>query len=286
MRRSVRDAIVGFSIVGAIIAFSGATIWLRGLRIGAKAWSVTANFADASGLAERSPVTYRGILIGSVGTIHVTPKAVLASLNIDNGNLRLPLPVRAKLVTGSILGGDVQVALISDGKTLPNNAPLPISKDCFKEKILCNGAIINGEQVASISQVSETLEELLEDATEKKIIEHLASSTEQFELTQKNLDNLILQFKKEIAQTGPIIENLYKSSIHINNILATLDNQKTLTDFKETASSARSITQKIDELGGDVQKLIKDKEFMDAIRKVTIGLGEFFNEIYPSRTIN
>ena len=55
MRRSVRDAIVGFSIVGAVVAFSGAMLWLRGVRLGANVWRVKANFPDASGLAVRSP---------------------------------------------------------------------------------------------------------------------------------------------------------------------------------------------------------------------------------------
>ena len=60
MRRSVRDAIVGFSIVGAVVAFAGTLLWLRGVRLGAKVWSIKVNFPDATGLAERSPVTYRG----------------------------------------------------------------------------------------------------------------------------------------------------------------------------------------------------------------------------------
>jgi phospholipid/cholesterol/gamma-HCH transport system substrate-binding protein len=46
---------------------------------------LTANFNDASGLAERSPVTYRGILVGSVRSIKVTSSAVVAELEITKG---------------------------------------------------------------------------------------------------------------------------------------------------------------------------------------------------------
>ncbi len=65
MRRSVREAIVGFSIVGAIAAFAGTMLWMRGIRLGAETWTVTVRFDDAGGLDARSPVTYRGILVGS-----------------------------------------------------------------------------------------------------------------------------------------------------------------------------------------------------------------------------
>ena len=66
MRRSVREGIVGFSVVGAVVCFVGTMLWLRGERVLAKTWSVTADFQDAGGLAVRSPVTYRGIMVGNV----------------------------------------------------------------------------------------------------------------------------------------------------------------------------------------------------------------------------
>ena len=43
----------------------------RGIRLGASHWTLTARFDDAAGLAERSPVTYRGILVGAVRSIEV-----------------------------------------------------------------------------------------------------------------------------------------------------------------------------------------------------------------------
>ena len=107
MRRSVRDAIVGFTVVGGIVGFAATAMWMRGIRLGAGHWTVTASFSDAGGLAERSPVTYRGILVGSVRSVQVTPEAVLAELEIDKGDLRLALPVTATVVSGSLLGGDV-----------------------------------------------------------------------------------------------------------------------------------------------------------------------------------
>ena len=60
--------------------------------------------------------------------------------------------------------------------------------------------------------------------------------------------------------------------------------KSTLTDLKQTVSNARSLTATFDEVGGDVEKLTADPQFMAAVRSVTIGLGQFFNELYPAST--
>ena len=110
MRRSVREGIVGFSVIAAVVAFAGTMFWLRGERVGSKTWRVTADFQDAGGLAVRSPVTYRGIMVGNVSDIKVTPEAVKVSIEINQDDLQLTLPVQATVASASLLGGDSQVA--------------------------------------------------------------------------------------------------------------------------------------------------------------------------------
>ncbi len=285
MRRSVKEALVGFSILGAIATFAGSLFWVRGIQLGSKTWSVTASFEDATGLAERSPVTYRGILIGSVKKINVSPEAVNATLEINRADLQLPLPVTAKVFTSSILGGDVQIALESHGKIFTDKTtPFPLSDKCFTSNILCNKAAISGIPLTSISTLTEAVEEIVNQGKEQDVIANLVGSTKQFDLTQRNLDALILQMKEEVDRAQPIISNLNLATKHLSNIMATLDNPDTLNDLKQTASSARSVTAKIDSVGGDVEKMMSDEDLMNAVRSVTIGLGEFFNELYPVQT--
>ena len=63
MRRSLRDSIVGFSLLGGILIFTFFSFWLRGVRLSSKNWYLFAEFNNASGLSKKSPVTYRGILV-------------------------------------------------------------------------------------------------------------------------------------------------------------------------------------------------------------------------------
>ena len=284
MRRSVRDAIVGFTVIGGIVGFASTALWLRGVRLGASHWSLTARFNDAAGLAERSPVTYRGILVGSVRSIEVTPEAVVAELEINQADLRLPLPVTATVGAASLLGGDAQVALVSSGTPLPPDAPLPQAPGCQPTLQLCNGGTVVGQEVPSLSTVTATMQELLAQVQDERVIPNVAASLEQIEATTKEFEALTVQLQDELAKAAPVIRNLEVATAHLNNIAASLDNPQTLSDLKQTAANAAQLTATIDAVGGDVAQLTSDPEFMKGVRNLTIGLGELFGEIYPAQT--
>ena len=284
MRRSVRDAIVGFTVIGGIIGFASTALWLRGVRLGSSHWILTARFNDAAGLAERSPVTYRGILVGSVRSIAVTPEAVVAELEIDNGDLLLPLPVTATVGSSSLLGGSAQVTLVSSGVPLAKDAPLPRAANCRPEQQLCDGSTVQGREAASLSTVTQTLQELLAQAQRERVIPHAAESLEQIDTTARQFEALAVQLQDELAKAAPVIRNLELATAHLNNIVAALDNPETLNELKQTAANAAQLTATIDAVGGDVAQLTGDPEFMKGVRNLTIGLGELFGEIYPAQT--
>ena len=284
MRRSVRDAIVGFTLIGGIVGFASTAFWLRGVRLGASHWSLTASFNDAAGLAERSPVTYRGILVGYVRSISVTSESVVAELEINKADLRLPLPVTATVGSASLLGGSARVALVSSGTPLPPDAPLPQAPSCQPTRQLCSGGTVVGQEVPSLSTVTATVQELLAQVQDEQVISNVAASLEQIEATTKSFELLTVQLQDELAEAAPVIRNLELATAHINNIVASLDNPQTLRELQQTAANAAQLTATINAVGGDVAQLTGDPEFMKGVRNITIGLGEMFGEIYPAQT--
>jgi len=281
MKRSLRDAFVGFSLLSGLIVFSGAMLWLRDFRLSSKTWEISANFKDASGLAKMSPVTYRGIIVGSVQKINFTPNTVETTIKIHKNNLILPKPVIAKIVTSSVLGGDAQLSLISLGNSLNINEKFKLDKDCPNKIILCSGDKVKGVEMVNISTITEGLDEILNQTDKEAIINKVSESIEQFDKTQANLDELVLLSKEEILRAKPIISELTKAANHLNNILESLDNPKTLKDLQELASSTNSLTKKMDKMSSDVGNIMEDKELINALKRVTIGLGKLFDDIYP-----
>ena len=281
MRRSLRDAFVGFSLLGGLVIFSGAMLWLKDFRLGSKTWEISASFKDASGLAQMSPVTYRGIIVGSVQKINFTPNTVDTKIKLNNDNLILPKPVIAKIVTSSMLGGDAQLSLVSLGKSLNKNELITVKKDCPNKRILCSGDNIKGIEMASISSLTEGINGIIDEADRQEIVNKVSESIEQFDRTQANLDELVLLSKLELIRAKPIISELTKASIHLNNILESLDNPKTLKDIQELASTSTSLTKKIDQMSTDMGNIMEDKELIEALKRVTIGLSKLFDDIYP-----
>ena len=147
--------------------------------------------------------------------------------------------------------------------------------------IICQGDTITGKQLSSLSNITNRLSQLLKESNQENLIENIVNSIDQFDKTQENLDELIYLSKQEILRVEPLITEITVAANHLNNILAIIDDKETLNDFKSTIRATSSISTKLNDLSGDFEKLMKDKELTKSIRDLTIGLSKFLNEIYP-----
>jgi phospholipid/cholesterol/gamma-HCH transport system substrate-binding protein len=305
MRRSVREALVGFSLLAAAGSAFTLWLWLKGVSLSQSTWTMQVSFADAAGLAERSPVVYRGVLVGNVRRLKVTDHAVLVDLEINDPKLRLPRPVVAQVGAGSLLGGDAQVSLMTSGRPLPDHAPLPRDRSCDNARMVCQNGLVQGVASATLSSVTDTVQKLLNKADNDKLVEKLVAATASFESTAdetkkltmdgqvflKDAQVLVNQLNRSAGKIDPILTNINAASVdtakatkHINNLAANLDNPKTISDLQATLTNAKQLTDRWSAVGGDVRKLTDDPKFMDGIRSVSVGLGKFFNELYPAQT--
>ena len=281
MRRSLRDSIVGFSLIGGLIIFTSFSFWLRGIKLSSKDWFLYADFNNASGLSKKSPVTYRGIIVGSIEDLIFTNESIKAKIVINNPEIILAKPAFAKVVTNSFLGGDVQVAIETSEANLPKNIEKATSKLCNKNLIVCEGDTIKGKQLSSLSNITNKINQLLKDSNQENLVENIIKSIEQFDKTQENLDELIYLSKQEINRVKPLVNDLTTAAGHLNKILATMNDAETLEDIKLTLEASSSISQKIDLMADDFELLMKDQELTSALRDLAIGLSKFLNEIYP-----
>ena len=245
MRRSIRDSIVGFSLVGGLIIFTSFSFWLRGIKLSSKDWFIFADFNNASGLSKKSPVTYRGIIVGSIDDLIFTNESIKAKIVINNPEIILAKPAFAKVVTNSFLGGDVQVAIETSEANLPKNTEKATSKLCNKNLIVCEGDTIKGRQLSSLSNITNKINQLLKDSNQENLVENIIKSIEQFDKTQENLDELIYLSKQEINRVKPLLNDLTTAAGHLNTILATMNDAETLEDIKLTLEASSSISQKI-----------------------------------------
>jgi phospholipid/cholesterol/gamma-HCH transport system substrate-binding protein len=291
MRRSVREAIVGFTLIAAVGGAGLFWLWLRGASLASRTWTFRVNFADASGLAERSSVTYRGVLVGTVDKLTTTSNAVVADLEINDPGLQLPVPLVAQVQESSLLGGDAVVALVSSNRKLPPGTPLPKSAACNRALTVCPGMTLNGINAASISSLTATMQRVMEQVDRERLVPELVKTTRSFDDTAQEAtrfmedgQQLIKDLQAAVREAKPTLDNLNASTAHIRNITRALDNPKTLSELQGTVTNAEKLTARWNEVGGDVEKLTTDRRFMDGLRSVGIGLGKFFDELYPAQT--
>jgi phospholipid/cholesterol/gamma-HCH transport system substrate-binding protein len=312
MRRSVREAIVGFSLLAAIASAAGLSMWLRGLSLTRQHWTVEARFAQADGLAVRSPVVYRGVMVGTVRSVAITSAAVVAELEITNPNLRLAQPTVAQIGQVSVLGGESQVALVSSGAPLADDAPSPRAKDCDRERMLCDGAKIRGSEGASLGSLTALLHRMLSQVEQEQLVAKVTQVATSIDQTSKEAtaflsegrvlvkDGVVLvkdgvglvndgkvlarNLETSVQKVQPTLTNLNASSEHLRRLLASLDNPQVVEDLRQTMANAEQLTAQWEAVGGDVHRLTADPGFMNGLRSLAVGLGQFFEELYPAQT--
>jgi len=303
MRRSVREASLGFCLLAAIASGLGLWFWLKGLSLGRQTWTMEASFQDAAGLAPRSPVSYRGVMVGSVKELRVTDREVVAELTITDPKLRLALPVVARVAPSSLLGGDAAVSLLSAGRPLGTGGPGPKEQGCDRQRMVCQSNRVPGVTAASFDSVTETMQRLLNEADRSKLVPQMVSATKSFEDTAVQTQKLtrdgqlfvrdarqaVAQLNASMARATPILNNLNAASVdaqrathHASRLAARLDNPKLTADLQATLANARQLTNRWQAVGGDVQKLTGDPKVADNIRSVSRGLARFFVDLYPS----
>ena len=262
MRRSVREALVGFSLLAAVAGGLGLWFWLKGISLARSTWTIRASFADAAGLANRSPVSFRGVLVGRVRSIKVNATEVVADLEITDPALRLARPVVARVGAGSLLGGDAVVSLLSAGRPQSLTGPGPLDHGCDNSLMVCDRGRVRGVEAPTLDTVTATVQKLLDQADQERLVRRLVLATDAFDKTADETRKLSVQgqlfvgdaeklvkgLSGVVGKTDPIVRNITAASVDarqasqsVKRLAGRLDNASTVADLQATLANARQI---------------------------------------------
>ena len=106
LRRSVKVQLILFVILTLVgVSYVGAEYVGLANGIGKSPCTVSADFADSGGIFSNAEVTYRGVTVGRVGTIHLTASGVRVDLNLsDCSDPRIPANSSATVADRSVIG--------------------------------------------------------------------------------------------------------------------------------------------------------------------------------------
>jgi phospholipid/cholesterol/gamma-HCH transport system substrate-binding protein len=142
----VTRQLIGFAVVSLLAM---ALLGVRYLEIpegfGVGRFAVTVPLADASGLYENAPVTFRGVQVGKVSDVRLTSAGTVATLSLKDDSA-VPASVRVQVRDGSVIGepfmdlvtspGDSGGPDLRDGDTIPGDrVTLPVSTGSFLTRV-------------------------------------------------------------------------------------------------------------------------------------------------------
>ena len=316
MRRSFREAAVGLSILAALGIALGLWLRLRGHQFASSAWHVTVRLDNAAGLVSRSNVLYRGLEVGTVQSITPEPGFVAVKVQLSDPELVIAQPVRAQVVTGSVLGGTAQLVLRGSSKRLTTTNS-PTAEDCPPAQQLCDGDVLWGAQGPTLDAAMASATQLLDRAIELELLDTLDIMSKALIETNKSiitaadssstliqsLQDLVQRLEPTVDHVNTSAANVTKITGHLANISAELDHPETISNFKQTMANIESATSQLntkaetilanvesftadlDHIGSDIRGITGDPAVTQGLRNLTVGLGLLFQDLYGAERL-
>ena len=140
LTRTTRLQLVAFAVITVLVlgytafhyAYLGRLVGLRGY------YTVQMNLSNAGGIFPNADVTYRGVSVGRVGTLELTPTGVVAELHISSSAPPIPANLHAAVADLSAVGEEYidlrpvtsQGPYLAQGSVIPEGdttLPLPVT---------------------------------------------------------------------------------------------------------------------------------------------------------------
>ena len=217
--RAIREGSVGLLIITGILSFVAIGLWLRGIKLGERNYTVIAEFPDMKGVQIGDPVRYRGLKVGRIKDILPGTNGVKAIMEMDSSKLLIPRSVTIQTSSSGLIGETfIDIQPPEREITFKNPKMTPFGQKCDREEILCDG-----EQVTGISGI--TTDDLF--PLMYKLSSRLAANPELFNNVNAAAENAA------VAADG-IAQLSQDFSVLVKDVNSELDN---FTDAAKTISS-------------------------------------------------
>ncbi|MCU1646678.1 MAG: hypothetical protein JWN03_6953 [Nocardia sp.] len=105
MSRLVRNQLILFVIIAVLgVSFVGAKYVRLNNLLGFGLYKVTLQMPETGNLSKGAEVSYRGVPVGRVGNLDITPDGVVVTLEMDSGKPKVPASAKAVVADRSAIG--------------------------------------------------------------------------------------------------------------------------------------------------------------------------------------
>ena len=282
---------VGLFTIIAIVVLAASYMWFTEALQSKNMTIVKVKFHNAGNVEIGSSVTVSGVKKGRVKKIEVTSDGVIIDLQVK---IEFPFKEGTQFsVIESNLMGDVQVEIIpsSEGKNLDltqvqnGEKRYGLMKLVSELSNVITDFQITMDKIAGDKSIVMKIDAVI-DTTQMvigKINRSLDKNTEKFERLIINANQLTAKLNKLVSTNEESISNsMEKSSEVIASINSTLD------DIKETSTSIRNITEKMQSEKSSINKLMSEDALYENLMRSSARLDSLLEDIKenPKRYFN
>ena len=270
----------------ALLIFLGAWAGIRfmsGADIFGRSNEYFAYYEDSSGLQTASAVVIRGVKVGQVTSVVISPQdpsKVQVAMAISK-DYTLPVDSKAKIFSAGLMGGQaVEIILGTSAQSLEKGATIESEVEVgmfdaissqfgdIKDKLVVMVDNLNATLVSVNSIVNEN------NANIAASIKHLKDLLAQLENSQivANLDSFTGTLKDNGQKIDGIVSN-------VGNITATLEEQQFAQKLAQSVESLNALLVKFNQSEGTVGSLLNDKQLYANLAQASENLSLLLGDL-------
>lgn len=281
-----REAKIGIFGVAMILLAWGGIRFLSGLDVFARNVEYVAAYDQVSGVAEASAVMMKGVKVGTVTAIELSPNLrdeVLLHLTIKR-EYRIPRNSEARIFSDGLMGGKAIEIVLGDspeclerGDTIPSSHTPDLMSmagselDFFKSRF----AEISDGLTRTLNNLNTILEQ---NAT------HLNGTMAHLNTLSGDMADLMGEEKAQLAEmlegltafstmlgeSAPKVDSLLGG---VNHLVAQLDEQRFAEELTSTVGNLSALLEKLNEGEGSLGQLMNDPEMYDNLTAASENLS-------------
>jgi phospholipid/cholesterol/gamma-HCH transport system substrate-binding protein len=281
------EVIVGVFMVAVLSLLAYFTIVISGvdLVLGRAMTSATVEFPDVGGLKERDSVVYRGMKVGTVDSIALSPKAIIVKINVAK-EVVLRDSYRITVASHSLLGGNF--LQLDEGV----GEPLPLASTTFRGEPPL-------DWMRDLGEIARNLSDLTKGGGLKGIVTNLEAASEKVNVIvqrvergegtigrllstddtlYRDLQDAVSGAKTTFTNIAVVAERVERGEGTIGKLLSKDDT--VYVDLKNTIARASEIADRLAAGEGTIGKLLaKDSTVYDDLKASVANIKEITGKI-------
>jgi phospholipid/cholesterol/gamma-HCH transport system substrate-binding protein len=248
------EARIGLAVLAAVVILLAGIIFLRGIDLRSKQYSLRLFYTNVSGLNTGDVVTVGGLGVGRVESMSLAGRRIEVSLSIQT-KVRLPRDSRATLKSETIMGG--KYIAISPG---------------VDTHMLADGDSLSGDYEADLSELTATLSPISSNVL--GILENVNSTFD--EPTRNRIQAIVADLARSSARLQGVVSSggaraeealtdfaLFSRDLsRLSRMLDTLaENQRGnldtgITSLRRTSENLERVSRQLETIGGDLGEVV------------------------------